>query len=326
MEEGQKKQPRMRFSPEASERLLKIYNSGILKPNRSLREELALELDKTPRSIQIWFQNKRAKQKNSTATKSEEELDSDEKKTKTGLSKLNLASVERFSSPKSAQMYKSPLKSPQQNGPKSAFLFPPPQAESFTLSPKAPGNRLSQSPPQVQKVLDRSRFSPYPSPLDQASPRPASLQPSTLFEPNSPPTTNQLTHQFSPPRFQINTNLTSLSEGMAHSAIELGQFETAFSDMLPSGFIKKMQPLSIHSAVPYYSPHASVFTFPDIPPAASYEPHLMATTTLAASTDSLSNASSSPKSKLNSISSIPDLGEISSDPAKFMEWVSTSSL
>jgi hypothetical protein len=57
------KPPRGRFSNEACQRLLKIYESGIIKPNKALREELAKELDKTPRSIQIWFQNKRAKAK-----------------------------------------------------------------------------------------------------------------------------------------------------------------------------------------------------------------------------------------------------------------------
>ena len=58
-----KTKPRMRFSIEANDRLTQIYNSGIDKPNRALREELGRELDKSPRSIQIWFQNKRAKGK-----------------------------------------------------------------------------------------------------------------------------------------------------------------------------------------------------------------------------------------------------------------------
>ena len=53
----------MRFSNEANDRLTQVYNSGIDKPNRALREELGRELDKSPRYIQIWFQNRRAKGK-----------------------------------------------------------------------------------------------------------------------------------------------------------------------------------------------------------------------------------------------------------------------
>jgi hypothetical protein len=55
--------PRKRFTEQGSARLLDLYESGITKPKKKLREELAKELGKDPRSIQIWFQNKRAKEK-----------------------------------------------------------------------------------------------------------------------------------------------------------------------------------------------------------------------------------------------------------------------
>lgn len=57
------KTPRLRFSNEACSRLQLIYDSGNIKPSRQLREELGKELGKSARSIQIWFQNKRAKAK-----------------------------------------------------------------------------------------------------------------------------------------------------------------------------------------------------------------------------------------------------------------------
>ncbi|ORZ08104.1 homeobox domain-containing protein, partial [Absidia repens] len=45
---------------------LKILEKSFLentKPNASVRRYLAQELDMTPRGVQIWFQNRRAKAK-----------------------------------------------------------------------------------------------------------------------------------------------------------------------------------------------------------------------------------------------------------------------
>jgi hypothetical protein len=91
------KPPRVRFSNEACQRLSKIYDSGIIKPNKQLREELAKELDKTPRSIQIWFQNKRAKHK-----KHHNSSDSDNETYKRKPGPLDMNAVRR--QPKSDQL------------------------------------------------------------------------------------------------------------------------------------------------------------------------------------------------------------------------------
>jgi hypothetical protein len=64
----EKQRPRLRFTVEASARLASLFESGVVKPNKALREQLATELQKTPRSIQIWFQNKRAKLKRPSAS------------------------------------------------------------------------------------------------------------------------------------------------------------------------------------------------------------------------------------------------------------------
>ncbi|KAI8900018.1 hypothetical protein BC833DRAFT_583339 [Globomyces pollinis-pini] len=57
-----------RYSPEATATLLKLYLQGVDRPNRAQREQLGLELNKTPRQIQIWFQNKRIKHKRNSSS------------------------------------------------------------------------------------------------------------------------------------------------------------------------------------------------------------------------------------------------------------------
>jgi hypothetical protein len=91
-EEKQNKPPRGRFSNEACQRLLALYDSGIVKPNKALREELANELDKTPRSIQIWFQNKRAKLKKPSSPDSS---DSTPKRKPESLTRLDMRLIEK---------------------------------------------------------------------------------------------------------------------------------------------------------------------------------------------------------------------------------------
>lgn len=55
--------PRKRTSKEQLEVLEKTFETNI-KPDAALRKTLADRLNMTPRSVQVWFQNKRAKVKN----------------------------------------------------------------------------------------------------------------------------------------------------------------------------------------------------------------------------------------------------------------------
>lgn len=55
--------PRKRTSKEQLEVLEKTFETNV-KPDATLRKALATKLGMTPRSVQVWFQNKRAKVKN----------------------------------------------------------------------------------------------------------------------------------------------------------------------------------------------------------------------------------------------------------------------
>jgi len=59
---------RQRTTPEQLEVLEKVYENEKL-PNSDLRKELAIQLGMTPRRVQVWFQNKRAKEKRMTFSK-----------------------------------------------------------------------------------------------------------------------------------------------------------------------------------------------------------------------------------------------------------------
>jgi hypothetical protein len=59
---------RQRTSPDQLEILEKVYQTEKL-PGSDLRKELAVKLKMTPRRVQVWFQNKRAKEKRMGASK-----------------------------------------------------------------------------------------------------------------------------------------------------------------------------------------------------------------------------------------------------------------
>jgi hypothetical protein len=61
-EEISQPKKRQRTTPEQLEVLEKIYEKEKL-PGSDLRKELAMKLKMTPRRVQVWFQNKRAKEK-----------------------------------------------------------------------------------------------------------------------------------------------------------------------------------------------------------------------------------------------------------------------
>jgi len=61
-EVSQQPRKRQRTTPEQLEVLEKVYEHEKL-PNSDLRKELAVKLKMTPRRVQVWFQNKRAKEK-----------------------------------------------------------------------------------------------------------------------------------------------------------------------------------------------------------------------------------------------------------------------
>jgi hypothetical protein len=61
-EEISQPKKRQRTTPEQLEVLEKVYEKEKL-PGSDLRKELAQKLKMTPRRVQVWFQNKRAKEK-----------------------------------------------------------------------------------------------------------------------------------------------------------------------------------------------------------------------------------------------------------------------
>ena len=60
---GRETKKRRRLNPDETETLEHIFEHETKNPNASLREKLAKQLNMPPRTVQIWFQNKRSKMK-----------------------------------------------------------------------------------------------------------------------------------------------------------------------------------------------------------------------------------------------------------------------
>ncbi len=58
------KMTRRKISPEQTAALQKVFHEGVQFPNREMRERLARQLALSPRTIQVWFQNRRQSLRN----------------------------------------------------------------------------------------------------------------------------------------------------------------------------------------------------------------------------------------------------------------------
>jgi LIM homeobox protein 3/4 len=63
--DGAPKRPRTTITPKQLDKLVATYNASP-KPTRQVREQVAAETGLDMRVVQVWFQNKRAKEKRQT--------------------------------------------------------------------------------------------------------------------------------------------------------------------------------------------------------------------------------------------------------------------
>ena len=296
---SEKRAPRMRFSQEASERLYALYKAGVSKPNKQLREELARELGKTPRSIQIWFQNRRAKAKQiyNASTSNSPDASDDEfegyRKGKNAHLSLNMnalsaqqkAGGQFFTSPysgafashmsnknarrvsmenlnfRSAQM--SPLTGRSQSYNNLAFPIRSPPHSGSTMSPSMMLDNMiiKESSPE-----SAHNSPPYPSPME--------------------------IQQYSRSNSIVNSFPSPLMNSYPQSAVEP-------RPMLSNAIYHEPQ-----SAVPLGD--GSSFTYENNQDSYNYGPQ---------------SSVIQPATKAKFASSLPDLAEITSDPDKFISWL-----
>lgn len=69
-----KKPLRKRIGFLQTKELIVVFDSGIKFPNKYLRERLSEKLGLTPRTVQVWFQNRRQNEKTATNIEESEEI------------------------------------------------------------------------------------------------------------------------------------------------------------------------------------------------------------------------------------------------------------
>lgn len=317
----EKRPPRMRFSQEASDRLYSLYKAGISKPNKQLREELAKELGTTPRSIQIWFQNRRAKAKHIFAQHGQEISDEEEFAglyNRKNLS-LNMNSLpsSHSSSPKSAHnpYYSSPYSSSYVNHLQSR---PSPgqrriSVDNIISSPYSSVQRRHSSqffPQQMRStslggIYQRSPQGPLQSPISQLL---GYDSPSfgDLMKNDYSLTKEQSAAYPSPQEMQYGRSLKSFSSngsGKIDASPQSGSFPPSATELIRSSPTSALTGSSFCQEPQSDSPYHTGFTFENISSSETFH-------------------ESTSKSKF--AVTLPDLQEITSDPSKFINWLNNS--
>jgi hypothetical protein len=141
---------RIRTTPEQLRVLEKTYERET-NPSQSLREEIARKLGMTPRRVQVWFQNKRAKERRITKSMISESpsISGSQNRTDFPGSERQLNGPIIESVPKIHTPTNSPKGSParQNNSPSESSSSPPPHVQSLPLESM---NTYLPPPPQVQ--------------------------------------------------------------------------------------------------------------------------------------------------------------------------------
>jgi hypothetical protein len=320
----EKRTPRMRFSQEACDRLYSLYKAGISKPNKQLREELAKELGTTPRSIQIWFQNRRAKAKHIFAQYGQEISDEEEfpglyNRKQLNLS-LNMNSLpsSHSSSPKSAHTpyYSSPYSSSYVNHLQSR---PSPgqrriSADNITSSPYSSVQRRHSSqflPQQMRStslggIYQRSPQGSFQSPVSHLlgydSPSFGDLMKndySLTKEQSAYPSPQEM--QYGRPSKSFSSN----GSGKIDSS-QSGSFPPSATELIRSSPTSVINGSRFCQEPLNDTPYHTGFNFEN----------------MSSNENEPFHESGASKSKF--AATLPDLQEITSDPSKFINWLNNS--
>jgi len=170
---------RIRTTPEQLRVLEKTYERET-NPSQSLREEIARKLGMTPRRVQVWFQNKRAKERRITKSMISESPSISGSQNRTDLSSERhligpiIESVPKIHTPTNspngspARQNTSPSESsssPPQHSlplePMNTYLPPPPQVQSFSV-PEGIGRRRDSTGRLLLPFPGEGSRNPFP--------------------------------------------------------------------------------------------------------------------------------------------------------------------